>query len=502
MRLQKYLARHYGVANSKGKEGATDNVLVYGIGAGALFMAAQINNERRSSYRVTGFINTDKKRLKIRGLGVYDWDGDPAALESILVRRGVTHVLFTSNADFNRERDGLVDFCIANNIHMLMGGGIQPLERNKRLTRPIKPIEIEDLLFREPITIDEDNVAHEVDGRVVLVTGAAGSIGRGITRRLLGFAPRHLILLDMAETPLHDLELELGRDFPERNITFVLSDVRSKSKVVSVFNRWHPDLVFHAAAYKHVPVIESHPCEGVMTNIWGTINMAHCAIEGGAGKFVMISSDKAVNPTNVMGATKRIAELWVRGLRGNSSGTRFIITRFGNVLGSNGSVIPIFRDQIASGGPLTVTHPEMTRYFMTIPEACRLVLQAAAMGEGDEIFVFDMGQQVKIDNLARRMILLSGLVPDEDIMVEYTGLRPGEKLYEELLSEAEATAATQNEKIRIVMTDPVDVPRIKQDIVELVKAAARGDADASVRMMKRVIPEFKSINSPYETLDN
>jgi FlaA1/EpsC-like NDP-sugar epimerase len=337
---------------------------------------------------------------------------------------------------------------------------------------------------------------------VVLVTGAAGSIGRGITIRLLEFNPRHLILLDMAETPLHELELELTRNFPGRKITFVLSDVRSKSKICDLFSRYRPDLVFHAAAYKHVPVIEQHPCEGILTNIWGTINTARAAIVSGVEKFVMISTDKAVNPTNVMGATKRIAELCVRGLGGNGGGTKFIITRFGNVLGSNGSVIPIFREQIALGGPLTVTHPEMTRYFMTIPEACRLVLQAAAMGSGDEIFVFDMGQQVKIDNLARRMILLSGLVPDEDIMVEYTGLRPGEKLYEELLSEAEATVQTQNEKIRIVTTDRIETTDIERDVAALIRSAVRCDADASVRLMKKVIPEFKSVNSPYEALDS
>jgi FlaA1/EpsC-like NDP-sugar epimerase len=304
----------------------------------------------------------------------------------------------------------------------------------------------------------------------------------------------------MAETPLHDLELELSRSFPGRNITFVLSDVRSKSKMGSVFGRYRPDYVFHAAAYKHVPVIEQNPCEGVMANIWGTINTAHGATLAGVEKFVMISSDKAVNPTNVMGATKRIAELCVMGFEGGS-GTRFIITRFGNVLGSSGSVIPIFREQIAAGGPLTVTHPEMTRYFMTIPEACRLVLQAAAMGKGGEIFVFDMGQQVKIDNLARRMILLSGLVPDEDIMVEYTGLRPGEKLYEELLSEAEASELTRNEKIRIVTVEGIDSEEIKRDVRALVLAAHRGDASGSVRMMKGMIPEFKSNNSRFETID-
>ncbi len=494
---------YYSVVNTE--EENTDNVLIYGASGSAPLMAAQINDNRRSSYRVMGFLDVEgeKKRsnIKILGLSVYNWDGDFARLEGIIAGRGITHVLFTNNTDFNRERDGLVDFCIGNNIHMLMVGEIQPLDKNKRPPRQIKQIDIEDLLYREEIKTEEGNVARQVDGKVVLVTGAAGSIGRGIARRLLEFNPQHLVLLDIAETPLHDLELELARAFPGRNISFVLCDVRSKNKMGRVFDRYKPNFVFHAAAYKHVPVIESNPCEGVMTNIWGTINTAHNAICSGVEKFVMISTDKAVNPTNVMGASKRIAELWVRGLADNTAGTRFIITRFGNVLGSNGSVIPIFREQIAAGGPVTVTHPEMTRYFMTIPEACRLVLQAAAMGSGDEIFVFDMGQQVKIDTLARRMILLSGLMPDEDIMVEYTGLRPGEKLYEELLSEAEQTELTHNEKIRIVMADRIEMQSIEKNVAALVKSAVRGEEMQSVKLMKRLIPEFKSNNSQFEIFD-
>ena len=494
---------YYSVVNTE--EENTDNVLIYGASGNAPLMAAQINDNRRSSYRVAGFLNVEGEKkssnIKILGLSVYNWDGDFARLEGIIAKRGITHVLFTSNTDFNSERYGLVDFCIGNNIHMLMGGEIQSLDKNKRLPHQIKQIDIEDLLYREEIKTDEGNVARQVDGKVVLVTGAAGSIGRGIARRLLEFNPRHLVLLDNAETPLHDLELELARTFPGRSISFVLCDVRSKNKLGRAFDLYKPNLVFHAAAYKHVPVIESNPCEGVMTNIWGTINTAHNAICNGVEKFVMVSTDKAVNPTNVMGASKRVAELWVRGLADNTAGTRFIITRFGNVLGSNGSVIPLFREQIASGGPVTVTHPDMTRYFMTIPEACRLVLQAAAMGSGDEIFVFDMGQQVKIDTLARRMILLSGLVPDEDIMVEYTGLRPGEKLYEELLSEAEQTELTRNEKIRIVMTDRIDMHSIEKNVAALVRSAVRGEEMQSVKLMKKLIPEFKSNNSRFEIFD-
>lgn len=497
------ISLYYGMVSSVGA--GVDNVLIYGTRAGAPLLASQINDEPRLSYRVKGFLDTDGDphggNISIRGLDVYDWIGDQASLESIIVGRGITHILFTSVADFNRERDNLVDFCIANNIRMLMSGEIQSLGPDKDLPRLIKPIDIEDLLYRDEITTNEDNVARQVEGKTVLVTGAAGSIGRGITLRLLQFAAKRLILVDSAETPLHDLEIELTRDYPDREIVFVLSDVRSRRKLHTVFDLYRPDYVFHAAAYKHVPVIEQFPCEGILTNVWGTINTARCAIRVGVHKFVMISTDKAVNPTNVMGATKRIAELWVRSLRNNDSGTRFIITRFGNVLGSNGSVIPIFREQIAAGGPVTVTHPEMTRYFMTIPEACRLVLQATAMGSGGEIFVFDMGRQIKIDDLARRMILLSGFVPDDDIAVEYTGLRPGEKLHEELLTKAEATELTRNEKIRIVKTDGGDMTSVAKEIMALVVAAHQGDSLRSVRLMKRILPEFKSNNSCFEAID-
>jgi FlaA1/EpsC-like NDP-sugar epimerase len=495
---------YYGIVQAE--DTGAGNVLIYGTGGNAPLVASRIMDELSMPYRVKGFLERggEKKgeEITIRGLKIYHWNGDQAALESMVLARGVTHILFTDSHDFNRERDNLVDFCIANNIRMLMGGEIQSLANAKVLPQRIKPIEIEDLLYREEIKTNEVNVARQMEGKTVLVTGAAGSIGRGITLRLLQFNVRRMILLDHAETPLHDLEMELGKKFPGRDIVFVLGDVRSRSKLGEVFESHRPDYVFHAAAYKHVPVVEQNPCEGILTNVWGTVNTAHWAVRTGVEKFVMISTDKAVNPTNVMGATKRIAELWVRGLACNASDTRFIVTRFGNVLGSNGSVIPIFREQIASGGPVTVTHPDMTRYFMTIPEACRLVLQATAMGSGGEIFVFDMGQQVKIDNLARRMILLSGFVPDEDIMVEYTGLRPGEKLYEELLSEAEASELTRNEKIRIVTVEAIDSEEIKRNVRALVLAAHRGDASGSVRMMKGMIPEFKSNNSRFETLDS
>lgn len=479
------------------------NTFIYGAQGHAPLLAAQINDDVKSPYRIIGFLSPDLKNEKVRIAGqcVYCWDGDPEGMAAITARHNVSNILFTNITDFNRERDRLVDFCIEHNIQMLMGGEVQPMDKNKNISNHIKPVDIEDLLYREEIDMDESAVSEQVRGKIVLVTGAAGSIGHQIAVQLARFDTKRLILLDIAETPLHDMELELKKEFPGKDIVFLLGDVRSKNRIMKVFEQYRPDYVFHAAAYKHVPVVESYPCEGVLTNVSGTLNTASCAMLSGVGKFVMISTDKAINPTNVMGASKRIAELLVQGLNAGRSNTRFIITRFGNVLGSNGSVIPIFKEQIARGGPVTVTHPEMTRYFMTISEACKLVLQAATMGSGGEIFVFDMGQQVKIDNLARRMILLSGLVPDEDVRIEYTGLRPGEKLYEELLTKAESTKLTENQKIRIVLVDDVDAEAIRDQVSDLIRAAESVDVKQTVRLMKRILPEFKSNNSEFEVLD-
>ncbi|WP_029906722.1 nucleoside-diphosphate sugar epimerase/dehydratase [Prevotella sp. 10(H)] len=477
-----------------------NNVLVYGNGDYAPLVASQINSNEKAPYNVVGILSRiqQKKGFKIAGLRVYTWDGD---LEKLLlsVKQNVTHILFTSYADFNHERSDLVYSCMGRNIQMLMGGEIHLLNK-ENARQHIKNIDIEDLLQRDEITIDTESVSREVCEKIILVTGAAGSIGHEISVQLARFGVKRLILLDSAETPLHNLELNMKKEFPNQDITFILSDVRSYARIKDVFEQHKPDFVFHAAAYKHVPVIEDNPCEGVLTNIWGTVNIARQAQFKKVEKFIMISTDKAVNPTSVMGATKRIAELCVQGLN-NASGTQFITVRFGNVLGSNGSVIPLFREQIACGGPVTVTHPEMIRYFMTISEACRLVLQAATMGKGGEIFVFDMGEQVKIDNLARKMILLSGLIPDEDIKIKYTGLRPGEKLYEELLTEIESTQITKNQKIRIAHADVIDHKELKIMVRKLIGFAAKTDITATVRMMKQIVPEFKSNNSEFEVLD-
>ena len=368
-------------------------------------------------------------------------------------------------------------------------------------------VRIEDLLGRDEIRINMKEIADSLKGKVVLVTGAAGSIGSELCRQLCTFGLKKLILFDSAETPMHNIRLELEEKFPDVRFEPVMGDIRMINRVESVFSRFHPQILFHAAAYKHVPLMEENPCEAVHTNVYGTRNVANMAVKYGVEKFVMISTDKAVNPTNVMGASKRLAEIYVQSLslainQGNTPGkTQFITTRFGNVLGSNGSVIPRFREQLAKGGPLTVTHPDIIRYFMTIPEACRLVLEAAFMGKGGEIFVFDMGTPVKIADLARRMIELSGLVPDKDIEIKYTGLRPGEKLYEELLATKENTLPTENQKIYRAKVREYDYKEVDYAIDQLTEMAIRVEKMEMVKMMKQIVPEFKSKNSEYEKLD-
>jgi len=373
--------------------------------------------------------------------------------------------------------------------------------------RNLPEVRIEDLLGREEIEINMEEIAGALSGKTVLVTGAAGSIGSEICRQLCSFGLKHLILFDCAETPMHNIRLELEEKFPDVKFSPIVGDVRMLARIESVFVRFLPQVVFHAAAYKHVPLMEENPCESIHTNVLGTRNVADLSLKYGAGKFVMISTDKAVNPTNVMGASKRLAEMYVQSLgsairkREYAGRTVFITTRFGNVLGSNGSVIPRFREQLAKGGPLTVTHPDIIRYFMTIPEACRLVLEAAFMGKGDEIFVFDMGTPVKIADLAKRMIQLAGLVPEKDIEIKYTGLRPGEKLFEELLATKENTLPTTNKKIYRAAVRKYIYREIAEAIDELVEVAASVDKMETVRLMKKLVPEFRSQQSEYQILD-
>ena len=460
-----------------------------------------------SSYQVEGFLRFGQRVSMRIGLYKVYFITDQEEFSRLVNRYNIKAILFTDYKAVKEESERLVRFCEKEKVRMLLLPSLDELKGGKLKMRALPEVRIEDLLGREEIRINMEEIAGSLKGKVVLVTGAAGSIGSELCRQLCHFGLKQLVLFDSAETPMHNIRLELEEKFPDVEFTSVMGDIRMIHRVESIYQRFHPQLVFHAAAYKHVPLMEENPCEAVHTNVYGTRNVADMAVKYDVDKFIMVSTDKAVNPTNVMGASKRLAEMYVQSLsiaisKGRQSGkTRFITTRFGNVLGSNGSVIPRFREQLAKGGPLTVTHPDIIRYFMTIPEACRLVLEAAFMGKGNEIFVFDMGTPVKIANLARRMIELAGLVPGEDIEIKYTGLRPGEKLYEELLATKENTLPTENEKIYRAQVREYDYEDICTVMSPLIDLAIKVDKMGTVRMMKGIVPEFKSKNSVYEALD-
>lgn len=458
-------------------------------------------------YKVCGFLRFgDHTCLRVGKYRIYSIKKQ-IDFNHLVNRKNIKAVLFTDYHLVKEESERLVRYCEKKKVRMLMLPSVDELKKGKVNFRNLPEVHIEDLLGREEICINMTEIATSLKGKVVLVTGAAGSIGSELCRQLCTFNLKQLILFDSAETPMHNIRLELEEKFPQVEFTPVMGDIRMIDRVESVFRRFQPQYVFHAAAYKHVPLMEENPCEAVHTNVYGTRNVADMAVRYNVDKFIMVSTDKAVNPTNVMGASKRLAEIYVQSLsiaisKGLHPGkTRFITTRFGNVLGSNGSVIPRFREQLAKGGPLTVTHPDIIRYFMTIPEACRLVLEAAFMGKGNEIFVFDMGTPVKIADLARRMIELAGLIPDEDIEIQYTGLRPGEKLYEELLATKENTLPTNNSKIFRAQVREYDYNDICSVMNPLIALAIKVDKMRTVQMMKGIVPEFKSKNSVYEVLD-
>ena len=431
-------------------------VLVFGMDEDSVMIATSPNRQVfMQNYSIIGFLTfgSAKKNLRIAELPVYQIE-DIDDLLCLIPRNNLDGILFPNIKTVRRERDRLIHYCEQASLKPLVVPDMEEVHEGG-MKRSVREIRIEDLLGREEISINLGEIGLLLKDKTILVTGAAGSIGSEICRQLAHFPIKKLICLDAAETPMHDLRLELEEKYKELDFVPIIGDVRNPDRVDYVFRNWHPQVVFHAAAYKHVPLMEENPCEAVRTNVFGTRVIADAAVSYGVEKFVMISTDKAVNPTNIMGCSKRLAEIYVQSLsvaisKGALAGnTKFITTRFGNVLGSNGSVIPRFRDQIAKGGPVTVTHPDIIRYFMTIPEACRLVLEAGTMGKGGEIFIFDMGEPVKIADLAKRMIELSGLQVDKDIEIKYTGLRPGEKLYEELLSNKENTKETPHEKIRV-----------------------------------------------------
>lgn len=481
-------------------------VLVYGASDKSAASITRLQNSPH--YHVVGFVSPDvqNKNLKISDLPVYVYRSDKE-LDRIVDRLSVQSILFATEADVLKENNGLIDYCAAHNLKSLIMPTIDEVEGKKLIKERVRDVKIEDLLGRPEIKISMDEIIKNFKGKVVMVTGAAGSIGSELCRQLATFGVKKLVLFDNAETPMHNLRLELETRYPTLDFVPIIGDVRHYDRLDYAFRDWHPQVVFHAAAYKHVPLMEENPCEAVLVNVFGTRNVANKCLEYGTEMMVMISTDKAVNPTNIMGCSKRLAEIYVQSLglavqQGKmSGGTKFVTTRFGNVLGSNGSVIPRFREQIANGGPVTVTHPEITRFFMTIPEACRLVMEAAIMSSGNQIYVFDMGESIKIDTLARRMISLAGLKVGEDIEIQYTGLRPGEKLYEEVLSNNENTIPTTHDRIRVAKVREYEYEEMNSVLSDLVDLAHAVRIPEMVILMKKTVPEFISKNSRFEIYD-
>jgi len=476
-------------------------VAILGVDDHALSIAEALQKESVKPFEIIGFLSDRKNLRGVRLLNrpvIYQ----NGTMSKRLKELGVEGILITGDRLSMKEKNDLVDDCLDQNIQIYNVPRIEEWNDKKGLNQQIRAIEIEDLLNRQTIELDDHLIQEDLQCKNILVTGGAGSIGSEIARQIAVYNPKLLVILDQAETALHELELELLENYPELNFVTELANISNNYRVSMLFDKYNFDVVFHAAAYKHVPLIERNPHEAVYVNIVGTMNLARLAVKNKVGKFVMVSTDKAVNPTNVMGASKRAAEIYVQSLQGEPEvKTKFITTRFGNVLGSNGSVIPHFRNQIEKGGPVTVTHPDIIRYFMTIPEACQLVLQAGTMGDGGEIFVFDMGKPVRIMDLAERMIRLSGFVPYKDIDIQVTGLRPGEKLYEELLADKSVHLKTPHKKIMIAKDPCFTFVDIKSKYSAIIKASLRRDDDAVVAILKEIVPEFKSENSKFVALD-
>lgn len=478
-----------------------NNVLIYGMSNLAQTTKRAIERDRRSQYKVVGFVEHHQRVAgnKIDGLRIYHLKD----LKDIIEEKNVSLLIISERSLSVARKNFVLDICLAHNVDVRTIPEVTTWVNGELSVNQLRKFKIEDLLERPEIRIDQNDMNRNIGGKVIMVTGAAGSIGSEIVRQLTRFSPKSIILFDCAESPLYDIELEIREDYKFNNIEIVIGDVRDRQLVDQVFEKYKPEIVYHAAAYKHVPMMENHPAEAVITNVMGTKILADTAVKYGAWKFVMVSTDKAVNPTNVMGASKRIAEIYTQSLNNRENvSTQFITTRFGNVLGSNGSVIPRFRKQIENGGPITVTDPEITRFFMTIPEACQLVLIAGNMGTGGEIFIFDMGQPVKIAKLAEKMILLSGLKVGSDIEIKYTGLRPGEKLYEELLATKENTIPTENKQIMVAKVRVYDHDEVAKPIEHLIEVAPSRNDMEIVAEMKKIVPEFISNNSVFESLDS
>ena len=481
--------------------------IIYGTDANAISVANALNFETPSRFKIIGFVDKNNQNASKRmlDLPIYVLRKKlPTLLRSI-----DAEALVIADRSLSKEEQLLiVDQCLEFNYKVYTLPSVSDWENQKEISQKVKNIQIEDLLEREPIVLDSVSISKQIKDNTILITGAAGSIGSEIVRQVLSFNPKKVIILDQAETPLHHISLEVESIQTDAIIRTLIVDIRNRAALERVFKLYRPQMVYHAAAYKHVPLMEENPSQAILTNVEGTKNLADLSCEYGVKKFVMISTDKAVNPSNVMGASKRIAEKYVQSLHLKCQeridglyATKFITTRFGNVLGSNGSVVPLFSKQIADGGPVTITHPDIIRYFMTIPEACQLVLEAGSMGNGGEIYIFDMGKPVKIIDLARKMIRLAGFVPDRDIKIKIVGLRPGEKLYEELLNDTSKTLPTYHEKIMIAQEIQEEFKDLHIEIQELIGIASFFDNEDIVAKMKKIVPEFISMNSTFTVLD-
>lgn len=494
---------------------ATDGrrrVLVLGTSLNSLILANALKNEIGGKYEPIGLLSTKagKDNENINGFKVYRFEPDSVA--NLFVENSIYALIFDS-ASIDRMRNGFADYFIRNNIALLCINKVEEFElddskedsSNANISTFVREVQIEDLLGRDPIVLNNALVSNTIKDSCVLITGACGSIGCEIVRQVAAYQASRIVLVDQAETPMHDMSIEMQREFPEAQIELFMGDVQNYERMEQAFDQFRPRFVFHAAAYKHVPMMEINPTEAVLTNVQGTRNIADLSLKYGVYKFVMVSTDKAVNPTNVMGCTKRLAEIYCQSLffdvSKHGGKTQFITTRFGNVLGSNGSVIPLFRKQIERGGPVTVTHRDIIRYFMTIPEACSLVLEAGCMGHGGEIYIFDMGQPVRIYDLAQRMISLAGLKVGKDIEIREIGLRPGEKLYEELLNDKEKTTATGNKKIMIAKVRTYDYKEVCENIDRIISWARQGNVHNMIYDMKLFVPEYKSNQSQFEVID-
>ncbi len=495
-------------------ENRARKILIYGAMSGGVGLAKNIRSQRPKKYQLKGFIShqDNVRHVTLMGEKVYNRKDD---LKKIIEYKGIEAVLVSPlrNDDFRKD-EALQDLLITSGVKILMMENAKEWnEEAENNISQIKEVSVEDLLPREEIRVDMKSVGELITGKKVLITGSAGSIGSEMVRQIAYYKPAVMVLIDQAETPQHDIRLMMSKEFPDINVDVIVASITRQRRMESTFAQYCPDYVFHAAAYKHVPMMENNPSEAVLNNILGTKIIADLSVKYGVKKFVMVSTDKAVNPTNVMGCSKRICEIYVQSLDRalkikkwnnqttrftNEKSTQFVTTRFGNVLGSSGSVIPLFREQIKNGGPVTVTHPDIIRFFMLIPEACKLVLEAGTKGNGGEIFVFDMGKPVRIADLAKRMIRLTGA---KNVEIKYTGLRSGEKLYEEVLNELEGTKPTFHEKIRIAETRQYDYDEVNKDIEELIQISKEYNDMETVRKMKDIVPEYKSANSIYEQLD-